>query len=119
MSYLLFLEPSHKSKVATQADGIELCKLIHQKITGYFPALTGGLLYKDGDRKDIDIVLYRHRQNIESFETCELEGQLATIGIHVVGVYGFVTKAKWNGFDVDIFNPETKVTKLEHLYGEE
>ena len=28
------------------------------KDLGYFPALTGGYLYKEGLRKDVDIVMY-------------------------------------------------------------
>ena len=118
MNELLFLPESNEPKMATQKDGIELCKLIHENVKGAFPALTGGLLYKDGERKDIDIVLYRHRQDCDPVETTEFEAVLSSIGIKIIQCYGFVTKAKWNGFDVDIFNPETSITELEHLYGE-
>lgn len=82
---------------------------------GIFPALTGGLLYKDGERKDIDIVLYRHRQKIDSFEVVDFVKELGELGIEITGFYGFVTKAKWNGMTVDIFNPET-ASNLNTVY---
>lgn len=48
----------------TQTEAIELCRKLFAitPMHGMFPALTGGLLYKDGERKDCDIILYRHRQ---------------------------------------------------------
>jgi hypothetical protein len=106
-------------KKCTISDGINLCKLMQKELDeiGLFPALTGGLIYKDGQRKDIDIVIYRHRQKLRFFETIDIKKQLESIGIEITGFYGFVTKAKWNGFIVDIFNPET--TKDDLTYGDE
>ena len=94
---------------ATIEDGIELCKLIYStsEVYGLFPALTGGLLYKDGDRKDIDIVLYRHRQKVESLDVRDFEPLLSVLGVKVRSTHGFVTKCEWKGFEVDIFNPES------------
>ena len=48
--------------MVVQNDAITLCKILHEKLSvhGYYPALTGGLLYKDGPRKDIDIIIYRN-----------------------------------------------------------
>ena len=112
------IEKNSTVKMCTQKDGIELCKLISENIKDAFPALTGGLLYKEGERKDIDIVLYRHRQDIDPNETSEWESDLMRIGVDIIQCYGFVTKAKWKGFNVDIFNPETKITSLEEVYGE-
>ena len=103
---------------ATTQDGVELCKLIYTELStfGFYPALTGGLLYKNGKRKDIDIVLYRNRQDLSSFTADYFEYKLSQIGIEVLASYGFVTKAKWKGFSVDIFNPES--TNDESEYGE-
>lgn len=103
---------------ANQHDGILLCKLINEKLTGVYPALTGGLLYKDGDRKDIDIVLYRHRQDLDCFEVTDFEKELNGIGVKIMEHYGFVTKCEWLGYVVDLFNPETKLTSGQE-YGEE
>lgn len=48
----------------------------------YFPALTGGYLYKDGFRKDVDIVMYEKRDN-DGQEMGNLNGllqELVTLG---------------------------------------
>lgn len=89
-------------------DGIAICRELYAELAdkGFFPALTGGLLYKNGDRKDCDIVIYRHRQLVQHFETIELEPYLRNIGFSDFKYYGFVTKVKFKGFDIDIFNPE-------------
>lgn len=51
-------------KTWTQQEAIELCKKIEAICPpfGCHVALTGGLLYKDGPRKDCDILFYRIRQ---------------------------------------------------------
>ena len=86
---------------------IELCKIIHIALGGkYFPALTGGQLYKEGDRKDIDIVVYRHRQDTKDFEMTDIFETLEVIGFENLECYGFVSKGKWKGLNVDLFNPE-------------
>ena len=94
---------------ATKDQAILLCKEIFRCLSGrgFYPALTGGLLYKDGDRKDIDIVIYRHRQNIQEFELKDLESFLSESGLSDFKHYGFVTKCAWNNLAVDLFNPES------------
>lgn len=89
---------------------IELCMKIYDQLKdkGVYPALTGGTLYKKGDRKDIDILLYFKREN-KSFETKELEKDLAEIGITDFNyVTGYLCKAKYNNINIDIMNPETE-----------
>ena len=102
--------------------GIALCKILYENLKGLgiFPALTGGLLYKEGMRKDIDIVLFRHRQDVKSFETnqYDIKSALSKSGVEITGFYGFVTKALWNGIVVDLFNPETQVFLDDSEYGE-
>lgn len=97
--------------MAIRDDGINLCRVMYEKMCkhGYFPALTGGLLYKDGSRKDIDIVIFRHRQKHESFEMSEIGPLLEECGLTDIEYFGFVTKAKWKGVVVDLFNPETNL----------
>lgn len=74
------------------------------KDKGFHIALTGGLLYKDGERKDCDIVVYRVRQEKNDpslfFETA------SKIGLKVVKSYGFCTKCEFFGKGVDILYPE-------------
>lgn len=75
---------------------------------GFYPALTGGCLYKDGERKDVDIVIFRHRQLHLSFELCDLEPVLSLVGFTDFQHFGFVTKVMYNGMAIDLFNPETE-----------
>lgn len=106
--------------MVNQDKAIKLCKVLYSKIgkdAGYFPALTGGQLYKEGSRKDIDVVIYRHRQNTSPFEMEDIEDLLIDIGFYDFRYFGFVTKAKWKGLDIDLFNPETK--ELDSKYPEE
>ena len=48
----------------TQEEAIALCKKIESivPLAGCHVALTGGCLYRDGHRKDLDILFYRIRQ---------------------------------------------------------
>lgn len=89
--------------------GIKICKSIYKTLSnnGFYPALTGGLLYKDGDRKDCDIVIYRNRQKISSFELQDIEWILIACGFSEFKHFGFVTKVKYGDIDVDLFNPES------------
>jgi len=53
---------ANNSRPASLEDAILLCKAIENKCPdfGYHVALTGGCLYKYGDRKDIDIMFPEH-----------------------------------------------------------
>ena len=119
--YLPEFLPTENIIEASAYQGMALCKILYEnlKALGIFPALTGGLLYKEGFRKDIDIVLFRHRQDVASFETTQenIRNALEKSGVEITGFYGFVTKAKWKGIVVDIFNPETQEF-LDHEYGD-
>ena len=97
------------SKLCSLDDGLKVCRELWSALVpkGYFPALTGGLVYKDGLRKDIDIVIYRHRQAHSSFEISDIEKELESLGFKNIVHYGFVTKAEYDGFTVDLFNPES------------
>ena len=92
----------------TQA--LNLCKALHARLEphGYYPALTGGHLYKGGSRKDIDIVIYRNRQAHSAFEMRDVEEHLGAAGLTGFSYYGFVTKCMYGPLVVDLLNPETK-----------
>ncbi len=96
-------------KSVTLHDGVEICTILHQTLEpfGFFPALTGGTLYKKEARKDIDIVIYRKRDR-DVFEWVELIPVLKLIGFTDFKDFGFVCKCKFNDIDVDLFNPETR-----------
>jgi len=48
----------------TLEDGVSICKMIEPwcSIHGFHVALTGGCLYGEGGRKDIDLIFYRIRE---------------------------------------------------------
>lgn len=95
------------SKLATLEDAIELCRIVERIAPsfGCHVALTGGCLYKEDARKDIDIMLYRIRQ-VESIDYQGLHAAMLDHGIEVKSGFGWIFKATWSGFNIDIFYPE-------------
>lgn len=93
--------------VWTQAEALRLCREIEAVCPEYgaHVALTGGLLYKDGPRKDADLLFYRIRQ-VEEIDTDGLFERLKEIGIAKVRGLGWCHKATWNGKPIDFFFPE-------------
>lgn len=92
----------------TRDEGIYLCKRIEKIAPAYgaHVALTGGLLYKDGNRKDCDIILYRIRQASEIMVD-ELFDKLSTIGIVLVArPSAWLFKATYNDKAIDFLFPE-------------
>jgi len=94
----------------TLAEGVALCTAI-QSISpkyGCHPALTGGLLYKEGPRKDCDVVIYQ-RGDVDGerpeIDWLGLWAELKTIGIELVKDFGYVKKCLYQGKSLDIFDP--------------
>ena len=99
----------------TQQQAIELCKKVEAICPqfGCHVALTGGLLYKDGERKDCDLLFYRIRQIAEiDFEG--LFSALALIGLVKVSGFGWCHKATYEGKNVDMFSPEEEGEGQSH-----
>lgn len=68
--------------------------------------LTGGLLYKDGLRKDADILIYRIRQ-IEKIDTEGLfRAMWERMGVERDQGLGWCIKATWRNRRIDFFFPE-------------
>tara|TARA_R110002126_G_scaffold92186_2_gene218951 strand:- start:11098 stop:11484 length:387 start_codon:yes stop_codon:yes gene_type:complete len=104
MNKLFPLIPRHKP--AERLDGIVLCQRFNTFLNKkYFVALTGGLIFQQGERKDIDIIIYRNRET-DKFEMLDIQDILIEFGFIDIRFYGFVTKCKWQGYDVDIMHPE-------------
>lgn len=95
------------NKKATLEDSIKLCRLIEAIAPrfGCHVALTGGTLYKDGERKDIDILFYRIRQVEKIDETGPFEA-LSMVGIVKKSGFGWCYKAEYEGINIDMFFPE-------------
>jgi len=72
---------------------------------GCHVALTGGVLYKVGRRKDLDILFYRIRQ-VPRIDVDGLIGALELIGLTKPVGSGWIYKAEFNGKCIDIFFPE-------------
>lgn len=92
---------------------ISLCKAIERVCPpfGCHVALTGGVLYKEGLRKDCDLIFYRIRQ----VEEINYEGLFKALeGVSVVRVsgYGWCHKAVYTkdgrGLGMDLLFPEEK-----------
>jgi len=81
------------------------------KIEGICPnlgchvALTGGVLYKGGERKDLDILFYRIRQ-VEKIDHEGLFAALKEIGVEKYSGFGWCHKAAFGMKEIDIFFPE-------------
>jgi len=91
----------------THEQAVMLCRIIEAVCTKYdcHVALTGGTLYKDGERKDCDVLFYRVRQ-AESINVDCLLLELSQIGFKKIGDHGWVKKMLFNGKTVDMFFPE-------------
>lgn len=86
---------------------LELCRELERVAPphGAHVGLTGGLLYKDGPRKDCDIIVYRIRQ-VEKIDECALFTAFAGVGVNKTSGFGWCHKAEWNGLPIDFFFPE-------------
>ena len=72
---------------------------------GCHVALTGGVLYKEGQRKDLDLIIYRIRDmNINDKVLLEVFQQC---GVEVIRKYGWMYKAKYRNRGIDILIPES------------
>jgi len=103
----------------TQEQAVTLCRVMESICTrhGCHVALTGGTLYKDGERKDCDVLFYRIRQ-AQSINIEGLIDDFRSIGILVLSEHGWVKKAMFNGKNIDMFFPEDFPEVCES-YGEE
>jgi len=99
---------SYKVKTTWKQDEIvTLCRKIEAFAPkfGYHVGFTGGGLYKDGERKDADIILYPHNDpaNVTNWEG--MQEALEDIGVFIVAEHcGWLKKAKFGPFKcIDFF----------------
>lgn len=93
--------------VWSQPDAVDLCGFVEDICPRYgcHVALTGGCLYKDGLRKDCDLLFYRIRQ-VPKIDMDGLWLALERIGLIKQSGFGWCYKADWCGKPVDCFFPE-------------
>lgn len=91
----------------TQQEAIELCVSIEAFAPKYgcHVALSGGCLYKIGQRKDCDIILYRIRQ-APSIDFEGLFAEMAKMRITKLSGFGFCHKAIYQNKPIDFLSPE-------------
>ena len=100
--------PVRSTGMFTLQDGVAVCKLFEDicPFYGYHVALTGGTLYGNGGRKDIDVVFYRIRQVIKPDWHNMVEAFNAQLGFTLVQDFGFCKKLKCGDIVVDALFPE-------------
>lgn len=116
---LLVSEPPHG--LWTRDEAIELCKLIQSVSPKHHahPALTGGLLYKDGPRKDCDIVIYQRGDTKGDKPAVDWPGlweSFKSFGLTLEVDYDYVKKCLWRGKEVDVFDPTAEGEYLESIF---
>jgi hypothetical protein len=74
---------------------------------GAHVGLTGGCLYKDGRRKDLDIVVYRIRQ-VNEIDREKFFHLLRALQIRRTRDYGFVVKARQGERTIDFLFPDSE-----------
>src|SRR5690554_5181244 len=105
------------NKTANLSAAVELCRKIEEFAPQYgsHVALTGGCLYKDGDRKDIDLLFYRIRQ-VDDIDYTGLFNALSGIGFSDCNGFGWLFKSTYAGVNIDMFFPEEEGEEYyEHL----
>ena len=95
-------------------DAIALCKQIESFSPrfGCHVGLTGGVLYREGARKDLDLILYRIRQ-CPAVDFDGLFSAMSDIGIEKQSGFGFCHKAIFEGKRIDFLCPEEDMGEYE------
>lgn len=90
-----------------QTKAIALCIQLEQIAPKYGAhiGLTGGCLYKEGQRKDCDILVYRIRQEAD-IDADGFFDAIKGLGIEKKSGFGWCHKAEWEGLQIDFFFPE-------------
>lgn len=91
----------------TLSEAVALCRKVEAVCPAYgcHVALTGGTLYKDGARKDTDLLFYNIRQ-VDALGRESLLLALQGIGFEMGAQHGWVQKATVAGKPVDLLFPE-------------
>ncbi len=103
-----------------QSEAIELCTIIELFAPkfGCHVALTGGLLYKEGARKDCDLLFYRIRQ-VDKIDMDGLFSALALFDVVKQSGFVWVFKATYKGKNIDMFFPESDGGDYDPEYNRE
>lgn len=102
--------------MSTLENAVLVCKIVEMVAPtfGCHVALTGGSLYKSGERKDIDILFYRIRQ-VSEIDQNGLFEALETLGFSKPIGFGWCFKSVFRGFNIDMFFPEEQGGEYVHI----
>lgn len=91
----------------TQEEALELAVVLESVLhpIGWHVALTGGCLYKEGQRKDADFIVYRNSPKVE-LKQSHVVYAIQKVHVTCVAVYTRVAKCLYKGKSVDIIIPE-------------
>lgn len=101
------------------SQAVELCRTLEDltRPLEWHVGLTGGVLYKDGQRKDCDVILYSTQRS--QLDAKQLLSRISALPeVTAFRRYGYVTKFDYNGKPVDILMPELKGQEGEYPIGE-
>ena len=86
---------------------VKICSIIEEVAPrfGCHVALTGGCLYKQGERKDLDVLFYRIRQT-KQIDYAGLFNALHEAGFKSPDGFGWLFKSSYEGCPIDMFFPE-------------
>lgn len=98
-------------KLQVMDDILRLAKLLEPIAdhAGFHIGLTGGQLYKEGERKDIDFVVYGTREGADKLPDINdlmVKWSNSLPDFQCKSFHGYVTKATWKGYDLDFLYPE-------------
>ncbi len=98
----------------TQQQAIAFCVALEKIAPSYgaHVALTGGTLYKTGERKDCDVLFYRIRQT-PRIDTVGLLHAMRGLGAIFERDTGWCIKATHAGRPVDLFFPERPLDEID------
>jgi hypothetical protein len=99
--------PITENNFWTREEAISICAVVEMIAPefGCHVALTGGCLYKSGQRKDCYLLFYRIRQTPQ-VNYDGLFSALAKYGLLKVSGFGWCHKGVFKGKNVDMFFPE-------------
>lgn len=86
---------------------------------GCHVAITGGVLYKIGERKDLDLLFYRIRQTPQIDAAGLFKALSEELDLNKESGRGWVFKALYHGKKIDMFFPEEITVEGEPAYGED
>jgi hypothetical protein len=106
-----------------QADAVGLCRRIEEVAPahGFHVALTGGCLYKDGPRKDCDLLFYKirqHSRDVAKHDFKALVTALRGLGLTMREgrpAFEWCVRASFDGKPLDLFFPDAEEGEYDEI----